>query len=403
MSGEVGNRSSLNSTGAFFLLPLYLTAALVGFLFGGIWLWTGIVVYVLVVLLADNIVAESDEVPSEQSGLLPSIACYSTLPLVIGSSVLFAYHLSPEDALGLEQAVGFAFAFDLAAARNKTEYWHLMGGVFSMATVYSLAGGIVGHELMHRVDSLRDRTFARLILAFCMNTTLVIEHVFGHHRTVATPEDPTTAARGVAFWRYLPRSVVVGDRNAFRYEAKRLARQGRSRWHWRNPAITWQFATLGIAACFTYLAGWWGLLGFLAAGVLARIIIEAFNYVAHYGLVRVPNRPVFPRHSWNCYRALSSGIFLNLPRHSSHHCNASKYFWQLQSDRTAPTLPYPIGVMIVIALFPPLWHRVMMPRLADWDATMASEEERALLACDGALTDLDLKAGQKPFSAFTAR
>ena len=44
---------------------------------------------------------------------------------------------------------------------------------------------------------------------------------------------------------------------------------------------------------------------------------------------------------------------------------------------------------IVIALIPPLWHKLMIPKVLDWDARYASAEERVLA------TEANRKSGLK--------
>ena len=113
-------------------------------------------------------------------------------------------------------------------------------------------------------------------------------------------------------------------------------------------------------------------------GVIGRSFHELINYVQYFGLVRVENSRIRPHHSWDCYRTLSNALHYNLPRHSDHHMFASKAFWQLDTQETAPTLPYGYQTMALIALTPPLW-RHMRPLLLDWDARFASDAEREVV------------------------
>jgi hypothetical protein len=48
-------------------------------------------------------------------------------------------------------------------------------------------------------------------------------------------------------------------------------------------------------------------------------------------------------------------------------------------------MPHGYMTMILASLIPPVWHRVIDGRLAEWDATMANDAERALLAQRGML------------------
>jgi predicted transcriptional regulator len=88
--------------------------------------------------------------------------------------------------------------------------------------------------------------------------------------------------------------------------------------------------------------------------------------------------PIRPHHSWDCYRTVSNAVHYNLPRHSDHHMFATKAFWQLDAQPSAPTLPFGYQTMAVVALTP-LWRHMMRRLLADWDQRFASEAERELV------------------------
>ena len=60
-------------------------------------------------------------------------------------------------------------------------------------------------------------------------------------------------------------------------------------------------------------------------------------------------------------------MMLNAPRHSDHHMHPSRAFPALElTPGTMPMLPRSLPVMAVLALVPPLWHRVMDRRVARW-------------------------------------
>ncbi|MBZ0226917.1 MAG: fatty acid desaturase [Bauldia sp.] len=146
------------------------------------------------------------------------------------------------------------------------------------------------------------------------------------------------------------------------------------------------------------LAGPSGIVAFAITAGINVVVIEAGNYIGHYGLVRAPGRPVRPRHSWNAPRFFSTSMMVNLPRHSHHHRSAGKPYWELTVLEDAPVYPFGTAVMSAIALFPSLFFRIVEPRLADWDERLASDDERALLgkprraAPDTGRTGVDVEA-----------
>jgi alkane 1-monooxygenase len=68
---------------------------------------------------------------------------------------------------------------------------------------------------------------------------------------------------------------------------------------------------------------------------------------------------------------MSNWLLINLARHSDHHAVASRRFQILRAydEADAPVLPFGYATMYLLALAPPLWFRVMQPRLHAWQAT----------------------------------
>ena len=110
------------------------------------------------------------------------------------------------------------------------------------------------------------------------------------------------------------------------------------------------------------------MLVFLGQSVVAVLLLECINYVEHYGLVRncaASGRPerVKAHHSWNSAHRFSNWVLINLSRHSDHHASASRPFHALRHFDDVPQLPASYPAMILIALVPPLWFRMMGPRV----------------------------------------
>jgi alkane 1-monooxygenase len=119
------------------------------------------------------------------------------------------------------------------------------------------------------------------------------------------------------------------------------------------------------------LAGARGLAFFVAQGVVAFSLLEVVNYLEHYGLLRREVEPghyerVRPAHSWNSGARLSNWYLFNLARHSDHHAAASRPYDRLRHHDDAPQLPAGYATMVLLALVPRLWFRVMDPRVEAW-------------------------------------
>ncbi len=98
-------------------------------------------------------------------------------------------------------------------------------------------------------------------------------------------------------------------------------------------------------------------------------LLKAVNYVEHYGLLRQQDAAgryerVRPQHSWNNNHVVTNLLPYQLQRHSDHHENPARRFVALRHVPEAPQLPAGYAAMILIALLPPVWRRVMDPRLA---------------------------------------
>lgn len=366
-------------------MNLLLLLNLVLLLKGGLGIWFGFLAAVVLATFVDE--AGGDDIgpalaKGEQAALDSML--YLTLPLIALNSVALAHLFGTGDPLHWGQIIGL-FGFDLEAARAGTSSLALVGGAIGLGLFIGGAAINVAHELIHRTHKVAAMTTGRLLLAFACDTTFAIEHVHGHHRAVATHADAATARRGETLWAFAWRATRDGNLGAFRIEAARLARKGLPVWSWHNRALSWQLASLAIAAVWFAIAGWVGFAVFFVCAANGKFYLEAVDYIEHYGLVRIPGQPVEPRHSWNCYRGLSNGLLYNLPRHANHHRFATKPYWELEVEPEGPVMPYGYLTMMITAAVPMVWHRVIDPVLADWDRTMASEAERTVLAERGQL------------------
>ncbi|MFD0740412.1 alkane 1-monooxygenase [Lysobacter koreensis] len=255
--------------------------------------------------------------------------------------------------------------------------WHFAGAGFGPAGIagWLLSQGIVGgvlainvaHELIHK-DTRLERGAGGVLLASVGYHGFKIEHLRGHHVHVSTPRDASSARLGQSLWHFLPRALVRNTVNAWRLEARRLQRLGRPWWHARNEMIGWSALWLAFAAGFTLWLGATGLAFFLAQGFFAACALEVINYVEHYGLQRERlGDGRFERtthlHSWNSDYALSNLFLFHLQRHSDHHETPRRRYQSLLHHADSPQLPGGYAVMFVLALCPPLWFRLVDPRV----------------------------------------
>jgi alkane 1-monooxygenase len=205
---------------------------------------------------------------------------------------------------------------------------------------------------------------------------------------VATPEDPASSRVGESFYRFWPRTVLGSVRSAWRLEARRSARHDQHPVRLGNDVLN---AWLMSVVLWSVLVAWLGvaILPFLLIqAVVGFTLLEAVNYLEHYGLLRervgVPGSEryerVAPRHSWNSNNVATNVLLYHLQRHSDHHANPTRRYQALRDHAEAPVLPTGYAGMILLALVPPLWRHVMDPRVLahfDGDMSRANIEPRA--------------------------
>ena len=60
---------------------------------------------------------------------------------------------------------------------------------------------------------------------------------------------------------------------------------------------------------------------------------------------------------------LTNVFLFHLQRHSDHHAWAKRRYQVLRHHEIAPQLPAGYAAMVVLAMIPPLWKKVMNPRV----------------------------------------
>lgn len=361
-------------------MPAMLVWLTYTLMLGGWWMWFGFLTVAMGFVVLDAMLPEDLSEPDFGATWPLNFGLYLVLPLLVALNVVFIWMIGSGDPMGMGSLVQQHVGIDMFAAREATTHWFMWaGGILTVGLFNAVAGTNVGHELTHRTSRPVDMFFGRWLLVFSSDVSFAIEHVYGHHANVGTPIDPATAKRGESLYPFIVRSTIGSYAHAWKLEKDRLAKTGKSVWnpvHSRLMRGNLMCVVPFVAAYF--MAGWAGVALFAAVSMWAKAVLEIANYFEHYGLVRDASTPVQPRHSWNSNKMLSSMTLFSLTRHSHHHAEAEKEFWKLRAMPDAPMLPYGYLTMILVALVPPLFKRVMTPLLNDWDARYATPQEREM-------------------------
>lgn len=240
-----------------------------------------------------------------------------------------------------------------------------------MVTVGGIGGISINtaHELGHK-RAQAEKWLSKVALAQTCYGHFFVEHNRGHHPRVATTDDPASARMGQSLYSFVPRSVMGSLRSAWNLEGRRFACMGKSRWTFNNDLLNaWPMSV----ALFTLLVVWFGVVilpWLVGQAIIGFCLLEAINYLEHYGLRRQKrpdgrNEPVTPSHSWNSNTVIANVFLFHLQRHSDHHAHPLRRYQALCHAEEAPQLPAGYATMLLLALFPPLWRRVMDWRVLD--------------------------------------
>jgi len=319
----------------------------------GVWFWIGPIVILVVVPAIDLITGldrsnpPDDVIEALENDRYYRWITYVFLPVqyagLVGACWLLAHgDLATVDKIGLAVSIG------------------CIGGI----------GINTAHELGHKKEA-HERWLSKIALAQVAYGHFYIEHNRGHHVRVATPEDPASSRLGESFYRFWPRTVLGSLRSAWRIEKRRYARTKRHPFRLGNDVLNAWLMTLVL---WGVLVSWLGV-GIapylLIQAVVGFSLLEAVNYMEHYGMLRqkvgVGERERYERvdvsHSWNSNNIATNVLLYHLQRHSDHHANPTRRYQALRDFEESPTLPTGYAGMIILALVPPLWRRVMDPRV----------------------------------------
>ncbi|BAM81102.1 similar to alkane hydroxylase [Cyanidioschyzon merolae strain 10D] len=253
-------------------------------------------------------------------------------------------------------------------------------GLGLTAGLLAAQGVNVSHELFHKRNAAEVALGKAILVSVCYGH-FYIEHLYGHHRRVATPEDPATARYGESFYAFFPRTVVGSFRSAWKIERERLAKRGFQTFCVENRILRYFACSVLWFLTIFFLYGLRACCLFLLHCFTAITLLEMVNYIEHYGLERavinvLPNgekiyEPVSNCHSWNSSHRLTNYILFKLQRHADHHRHADRPYHLLVSTVESPQLPAGYPTMIILLLFPALWRKSIHPIL-----------DRAKVPCD---------------------
>jgi alkane 1-monooxygenase len=325
------------------IAPYFLAAiAIIGIHLGGLWTFAGILILFVI---------------------------HPVLDKLIGRNALFQEELSNKTLNALTLIyVPFQLLFLIYCAREfslATTWVEMIGITLTCGVITGGLGITVAHELVHRSNA-QERGAGIFLLMMVNYAHFRVEHVFGHHRHVSTPQDPASARINQSIYEFLPQSIWGSWKSAVLIDWKRMRELTLIQKILANRSLQYFFVSLLVSFILLFfqsasiLVFWW------AQSFMAILLLEIINYIEHYGLSRKKigdnsYEGVSEWHSWDCDYQLTNLTLFNLGRHSHHHAQASVPYWNLKNAQNVPTLPFGYSLAILIALVPPLWKKVMNP------------------------------------------
>ncbi|WOE42989.1 alkane 1-monooxygenase [Acinetobacter chinensis] len=265
------------------------------------------------------------------------------------------------------QYIANVYACWLVSRENTSLLDKILLGI-SMGAINGIAIN-TAHELSHKSERM-DHILSHLALVPSGYNHFRIEHPYGHHKRAATPEDPASSKMGETFYEFLPRTVIGSFKSAIEIETRRLKRKGLSFWSKDNELLQGWGMTAAFHGSMLKLFGK-GILPYQVAQSFYSIgLFEIINYIEHYGLLRQQDENgkyerTMPEHSWNNNNIVTNLFLYQLQRHSDHHAYPTRPFQALRHFDEAPELPSGYASMLLPALIPSLWFKMMDKRVFD--------------------------------------
>jgi alkane 1-monooxygenase len=251
--------------------------------------------------------------------------------------------------------------------RPTTFYEHF---IFTFTMGYFCGvNAINGHELLHKKEWYNKYLGTWCYTKF-MYSHFLDEHIKGHHKFVATPEDPATAHKNENVYHFIVRSAIGSHTNTWAREERRIKKthgeDASLLTIFLNSKMTVYFLIHATIVSLIYILLGWNSVKYQIVYTLWGIFfLELINYIEHYGILRLKDEQgvyesITKMHSWN---SLSSPVLFRLQRHSDHHSHAFRPYQILRRMDEAPFHPFEYLHSLVMCLVPPLWYYLVNPRV----------------------------------------
>jgi alkane 1-monooxygenase len=271
--------------------------------------------------------------------------------------------------VALQYAALIMFLYSIS--HDELAWYDIAGRIWVMGLLCGVFGINVGHELGHRVNAF-EQTLAKMLLLTSQYMHFFVEHNKGHHKRVATPEDPSSARYGEWIYAFYFRTIIFSYISAWNIANTETRKKGKHVFSIYNEMVQFTLIQLAFIAAIFFLSGWLVTLYYLAAATIGIVLLETVNYIEHYGLQRKATgdgkyERAMPVHSWNSDHVIGRVMLFELSRHSDHHYLASRKYQVLRHHDDSPQMPTGYPGMMLLSLVPPAWFYIMNKRIKKYN------------------------------------
>ncbi len=322
-------------------------SAFAGLYYGGIWSLGAVYVAFGLIPLLELLLPYSKQNFSEEEEESRASIIFFDILLYLNIPILY----------------GMIWFYFVTMSAGGLSTFEVVGMTLNIGVLIGSIGINVAHELGHRTSKF-EQFLSKTLLLSALYMHFFVEHNRGHHKNVATDEDPASARYGEIVYVFWFRSMILGYFSAWKLESQRLERAKQAVVSFANEMIRFQVIQVAYLIAIGLTFGWAMVPYAILIALIGVLLLETVNYIEHYGLRRKKlasgrYENVQPTHSWNSNHELGRIFLYELTRHSDHHFKATRKYQVLRHFEESPQLPLGYPASMLLSLVPPLWFGYM--------------------------------------------
>jgi len=224
------------------------------------------VMYAFIILPILDIISGSrsenlskDQVNDKKSKWIFDVMLYLNLPIVFGLLFLVCTKIETQE-YDVYEFIGLGLSTGILLATNAIN---------------------VAHELGHRTPYF-ERFMGKCLYIPCLYMHFYIEHNFGHHMNVATPNDGATAKYNQTVFSFWITSVTKQYVDAWKHQINLLTTKKYPFFSVKNDMLWYHLIQPTYLFGVFYFFSIDTMLFAIAIGVVSFLFLESINYIEHF-------------------------------------------------------------------------------------------------------------------------